>query len=207
MNLARPYSGVAATVDGDVLVALAGTSRPSSGRHVARLVRRGSQAAVNGALDRLVRQGLVHREPAPPAFLYSLNRDHVGYAAVVALADMRAELLGRLRRRLSAWEVPAAHVSMFGSAARADGGTDSDIDLVVIRPRGTEEEEERWREQVAALDEAVLAWTGNDASIVELAETELPRLAAERPPVLDAWRQDAVELAGRPLEALLGGGS
>jgi predicted nucleotidyltransferase len=200
MDLTRPYSGIAATVDGDVLVALARTVRPSTGRQLARQVRRGSQTAVNQALERLVAHGLVHRQAAPPALLYTLNRDHVGYPAVEALASMRAELLRRLRELFARWEIPVVHASMYGSAARADGGTDSDVDLVVVRPRGVAEDDGRWEEQLGALREAVSAWSGNAASIVELPEDELPKLVASDLPVLSEWRRDAVLLAGSSLD-------
>jgi predicted nucleotidyltransferase len=205
MDLSRPYHGIATTLDGDVLAALAGTTRPSSGRQVARLARHGSQPAVNAALDRLVRQGLVHREHAPPAMLYTLNRAHVGFPAVEALAAMRIELLDRLRKLIAGWGLAAAHASLFGSAARADGGVDSDVDLVVVRPRGIDEEDERWRSQLDELRRAVPAWTGNGASIVELPEESLPDVVASNPPVLDSWRRDAVHLAGRSLDQLMGG--
>lgn len=206
MDLSRPYSSIAATVDGDVLVALWRMTRPSTGRHVARLVQRGSQPAVNAALDRLVRQGLVERTSAPPALLYTLNREHVGYPAVEALAGMRSELLRRLRERFASWDVPALHASMFGSAARADGGIDSGVDLVVVRPRHVEEDEPRWQQQVSALRRAVSAWTGNAASIVELAEEAVTDVVARQPVALASWRDDAVELAGRPVAELLGAG-
>ena len=67
MDVSRAYSAVAQTVEGDVLMVLAGTTQPLSGRRVARLAQRGSVAAVAKALDRLVRQGVVLRQEAPPA--------------------------------------------------------------------------------------------------------------------------------------------
>jgi hypothetical protein len=203
MDLSRPYSGIASTVEGDVLVALAATTRPMTGRQVARVVRRGSQPAVNRALNRLAAHGLVNREPAPPAVLYSLNREHVGYAAVEALAGMRTELLRRLREQLVRWEIPAVHVSMFGSAARGDGAASSDVDLAVVRPRGVDEDDEQWQAQLGGLRDAVRSWSGNAASIVELGEETLANAAGADLPVLADWRRDAVQLAGRPLGEVL----
>jgi DNA-binding transcriptional ArsR family regulator len=203
VDLSRPYSGIAPTVDGDVLVALAGTTRPLTGRQVSRLARRGSQTAVNRALDRLTAHGLVRREPAPPAMLYTLNRDHVGYRAVEALAGMRNLLLERLRGRFAQWAIRPVHASMFGSGARADGGVDSDVDIVVVRPRAVDEEDDRWQEQMSGLRTAVSAWSGNAASVVEMAEDELAGFVAANPPVLAEWRGDAVRLAGRSLAATI----
>lgn len=203
MDLSRPHTGIAATIDGDALMALVGADR-LTGRQVARLVRRGSQPAVNTALNRLARQGLVHRESVPPAMLYSLNRDHVGYPAVEALAAMRTEFLSRLRELLAGWETPAVHVSLFGSAARADGDADSDIDLLVIRPRGVVEEDEHWQTQLSRLADSVRAWTGNAASIIELEEGALSSALASGIPALVAWRDDAIVLAGSSVETVIG---
>ena len=92
---------------------------------------------------------------------------------------------------------------MFGSAARADGDASSDIDLLIVRPGDVDEEEPNWRAQVDALGEAVRAWTGNHAGIVELGERDLDDLSRRPPPILTDLRTDAIDLAGRPVRTLL----
>jgi predicted nucleotidyltransferase len=173
-----------------------------TGRQVARLVRRGSQPAVNAALDRLAMHGLVRREEAPPAILHTLNRSHVGAAAVEALAGMRTEFLRRLRSAFASWNVPPVHASLFGSAARADGDVESDIDLLVVRPRGVNEGAPPWRSQVAALQSAVSDWTGNRASIIELPEARV-RPGSRGLDVLSEVQRDGIHLSGQSLDALL----
>jgi hypothetical protein len=66
-----------------------------------------------------------------------------------------------------------------------------------------DEEDERWRTQMARLAEAVHAWTGNRASLIDVAEQDLPSLVDARPPVLDSLRTDAIPLAGVPPAQLL----
>jgi predicted nucleotidyltransferase len=204
MDLSRAYSAVAPTVAGDVLVVLAGTTQPLTGRRVARLARRGSVAAVANALDRLVRQGLVLRQEAPPASLYTLNRQHVAASTVETLARIRTELLDRLRHAFTSWSVPPLHASLFGSAARGDGDVDSDIDIFVVRPAGVDPEDSTWGKQLEDIGDAILGWTGNHAGILDFAERDIEQLRAENRPVLQDLRDDGIDLAGVPLRELLG---
>lgn len=181
---------------GDVLAVLAGTTRPLTGREVARLARRGSPRGVLTALDRLVEQGLVARAEAGRAMLYTLNRDHVAAPAAVALAQLRSEVVERARREVAAWQIAAQHASVFGSFARGDGDVGSDIDLFVVRPAGVSADDADWREQLDRLAERVRAWTGNHASIAEVASDDLARLREDRPLIVDELSADAIALAG-----------
>ena len=203
MDVARPYASIAPGVDGEALVVLARTTAPLTGRQIARLVKRGTSPSVSAALDRLVEQGLVHRQEAGRAYLHTLNRDHIAAPIVESLAGLRTELLRRLRETLENWQPAPFHASMFGSAARADGDTRSDIDLLVIRPADVEEDDTRWRAQVSSLSEVVHAWTGNHAGIAELDEAELQDLRRRPPAILANLRADAIDLAGQPVRALL----
>lgn len=203
MDVARPYSAVVPTVEGDVLVVLAGTTRPLTGRQVAQLVRRGSQKAVSVALERLVEHGVVLREEAGRAYLHALNRDHLAAPAVELLAAMRSELLRRLRGKLSGWSPAPVHASLFGSAARGDGDTHSDVDLLVVRPEGVNEEDRAWRTQVEDLAKAVLSWTGNHPGIAELSAAEFRKLPASSPPIVADLRDDGIDLAGTPIRTAL----
>jgi len=200
MNVARPYSAVSPSLDGDVLVALSRTTRPLTGRRVAEMLAYGSPDGVQKALDRLVDQGIVRREPAGRALMHTLNRDHLAAPAVEALATMRSDLLRRLRTALSSWSPPAVHASLFGSTARGDGDVDSDIDIFVVRPDPVDEEDPRWREQRERLAADVLTWTGNHAALVESSEGQLSEMARSGAPILDALRRDAISLGGTPLE-------
>lgn len=203
VDMARPYSAVVPSLDGDVLAALAGTTRPLTGRQVAKLVRRGSQKAVSVALERLVDQGVVLREEAGRAYQHVLNREHLAAPAVEILATLRTELLRRLRERFAQWSPAPYHASMFGSVARGGGDMESDVDLLVVRPDDVDDEDRVWRAQVDGLSEAVRAWTGNYAAIVELAESEFRGLPAQRPSILDDLRTDGIDLAGVSLRRAL----
>jgi predicted nucleotidyltransferase len=203
VDLARPYRAVTGGVDAEVLVALLRTNRPMTGREVAARVDSAGHETVRNVLERLVEHGIVERQPAGRAFLHTLNRRHLGAEAVARLSGMRSELWARFRATLAEWEVPAVHASVFGSAIRGDGGLDSDIDLLLVRPATISEEDRRWRDQISGLEDDVRAWTGNHLSLIEQGEAELDQLVASKAPVLKALDADALDLAGTPLRRLL----
>ena len=66
---------------------------------------------------------------------------------------------------------------MFGSAARGDGDTSSDVDLLMVDPDDIDPEDPRWRQQLHEFASAVERWTGNHAGISEIGEKELRPLA------------------------------
>jgi predicted nucleotidyltransferase len=204
MDISRPYSSIAPTIEGDVLVVLAGTTGQMTGRQVSRLVRRGSQPAVNAALNRLVTQGLVRRAEAPPAFLYSLNREHLACPAVEVLANLREEFIARLQRAFDGWDPRPVHASLFGSAARGDGDEDSDIDIFLVRPVHVDEENETWQRQADELRTAVEAWTGNPVSVIEFVDK---RVVAMAPDALAPMLADGILLSGAKLADLAGAAS
>src|SRR5687768_219497 len=181
MDLARPHTAVVPTLDGEILILLAGTTRPLTGRQIARLARAGSQAGINRSLQRLVSHGLVLAQEAGSALLYQLNRAHLAAGAVESLASMRAALKSRLKAAIGGWRIKPVHASLYGSAARGDGDLDSDIDLFVVRPRAVPEEEATWRDQLHRLEQDVTLWTGNRASVAEVPERELRRWRPSRP--------------------------
>jgi predicted nucleotidyltransferase len=157
-------------------------------------------------LNRLADHGLVDRQEAGRALLYTLNRDHLAAPAVSVLAGMRSELLRRLRELLVGWDVAPVHVSLFGSTARGEGSTDSDIDLFVVRSDDVSEDDPGWRRQLDQLANQVARWTGNHAGIVEVAESETKQLGKKNPPIVKELRSDSIAASGPEITALLGSG-
>ena len=186
-----------------MLVALAGTEMPLTGRDVVRLVDRRSPSAVAAALDRLVQHGLVRRQHAGRAYLHSLNRKHLAAHAVELLAEMRTALRDRLRNLVQGWEQASVHLSIFGSAARGDGDLGSDIDLFLVRPDDINVDDPLWRGQVRDLEIQVEDWTGNAAEIHEIDHDDLRQFVHEAPPVLRELRADAIDVCGTRLYELL----
>lgn len=202
MDVAKPFAALSDSVDADVLVALAGSALPRSGREVARQAGR-SNTGVQHALERLVEHGLVDRVETGRTYLYTLNWDHLLASAVERMAEASSELIVRLREAIGAWEIPPVHASMFGSAARGDGNVDSDIDLFLVRPEQADAGDYVWGRQVGELAEEVKSWTGNNAGIAEVSEDELSKLPVDQPHLVECLRRDAVDLVGAPARRLL----
>lgn len=203
MDMGNPTAAITPTLDGPVLSVLAGTTRPLTGRAIARLVPHGSQKGVQLVLNRLTEQGIVSRQDAGQASLYELNRDHLAAPAAVALAGLRAGLFERLRNELATWRVRPHHASVFGSVARADGDVASDVDMFIVRPKATVEDNPIWRAQLDRLAREVRAWTGNEAAIVEVSVEDIDRLRAKRPKVVHELERDGIDISGRKLRTLL----
>lgn len=203
MDLSRPHAPITHRLDSAVLLVLAGTTRPLTGREVARLAPEGTQPGIWKALQRLVDQGLVRRAEAGSASLYSLNREHLAAPIAESLAGLRSELLQRLRDELRSWPIAPEHASLFGSAARRDGDTSSDIDVLVVRPAEVDEDDPAWRQQLDRLADRIYAWTGNRAALAEIATSRATELRIARPAIVDELEQDGVHLAGKQLDDTL----
>ena len=203
MDVSAPYQAVVPTLDGAVLTTLARLNGPITGRQAHHLAGVGSEAGVRNALNRLVAQGTVLTSQAGSAWLYEVNREHVAWPAVAALAGIRGEFLSRLRARLGEWSIRARSAALFGSAAREDGDAGSDIDLLLIRQDRTDPDDPVWAEQIAQLKADIAAWTGNHAQVYELDADGLSRHIAADQPIVAEWRRDAITLAGAELRNLL----
>jgi predicted nucleotidyltransferase len=81
-------------------------------------------------------------------------------------------------------------VGVFGSAARRDGGGDSDIDLLVVSDSVDA------AELAAELAAHTERWTGNSTHVVTVGSKDLRRMRRAREPILVAWEHDLVVIVG-----------
>ena len=203
VDMARPYTAVCPTLDGDVLRVLAGTSRGLTGREVAAMTGRRSHSGVLDVLHRLTKHGLVTRVELNRAYLFALNRQHVAVRAVELLMGLRGELFEDIRDAMDMWQIPPVHASVFGSAARGDGDVDSDIDLLIVRPPQIAHDEPRWQTQMDGLRKLIEGWTGNQAAIVDRSQKELTELQEQQRPIIAELLSDAIAVNGPDIATLL----
>lgn len=196
MDVAQPWTAITSPLLGSVLAVLARTTQPLTGREVHRLSGVGSQEGVRQVLRRLTTHGWVISLEKPGTSLFTLNRAHLAIPAVEVLTSMRSRLIERIRQAVAGWKRQPVHLSVFGSMARGDGGTDSDIDLLLVRPDDVDPLDPEWDTQVGTLREAIRGWTGNYASFMEHSHAEFRSLLAADPPLLREWKQDAILIMG-----------
>jgi predicted nucleotidyltransferase len=194
MDLRRPLRVLAPTLDADILAVLARADVGMTGRAIERETG-GSHGGITSALARLVKEGIVEVERIGAAHLYRLNRDHLAAPCIERLAAIPLEFIERLRKTIEAWEIHPAAAVLFGSAARGEAGTESDIDILVVRPTGVDPDAPEWREQLIGLDASATSWTGNDTRVLEYEEDEVAR-AGKRDAVLIEAAEEGIELFG-----------
>lgn len=197
MDLAHPLAVVTPTLDAHVLHALASTTNWSSGAQVHRMARTGSQDGVRRTLIRLVDQGVVLARSQPPSTLYTLNRDHVAAPHIIALSLLRAEIISRITDAVVSESPNLVHASLFGSFARGEASTGSDIDVLVV------EESAEPSTTVERLSSDIPRWTGNPAHVVAATWDTIRAMVAADDPLVASWRVDHVHLAGVRLPDLL----
>jgi predicted nucleotidyltransferase len=203
MDFRRPFTVVTPTLDGDVLSTLATADVEFSGRELARRTGHGSTEGVRRAADRLATEGVVLRRAAGGAHLYRLNRDHVAAGWIEGLATLPEQLIDRLRTVIAGWDEAASLAFVFGSVARRQATSSSDLDILIVRRRDCDPDSDMWRSQLVDLQQAATALTGNDTRVLEIGEEDLGGGRIE--PVLEDVLREGIELLGsrRKLQRLV----
>ncbi|WP_081608558.1 nucleotidyltransferase domain-containing protein [Crystallibacter crystallopoietes] len=150
-----------------------------------------SLAGVRKALSRLTEQGLVLERASGRTHSYRLNRNHLVAEAVMAAASAKSRLLQRMRDEIDSWEFAPLAVIIFGSAARNEMRTNSDIDVFVALPDTVDEDSAE--DLITDLAGKISAWTGNDVRPLVYREHEI------RPaPIFESILHEGLVVAGQP---------
>jgi DNA-binding MarR family transcriptional regulator len=198
MDFRRPVEVLIPDAQGRILGVLARTTEELTLTTLADLSGV-SLAHVARVVPRLVELGVVERREVPPAVLVRLAPDNLAARALLRLADLRHALLDELSE--SARDLDPAPVSMtlFGSFARGDDDAVSDIDVVVVRPSSTDEDDPAWTESTARWEAHARRISGNAVSLIEVGEDEVPKLMRSRRPLWQSIRREGAVLQGTPL--------
>ncbi len=93
-------------------------------------------------------------------------------------------------------------VIVFGSFARSEAGTDSDIDVVVVRPAEVDEDDDAWAESIEAWRRDVRRLTGNPVEVLEVSADEAASKVAGRSQVWADIRRDGRVVHGLDIDEL-----
>lgn len=162
MRLQNPFAAVSTTgLDSQILTVLARTEQYLTVQQIHSLLpEAGSLAGVRHPVARLVDHGTVTERKAGRTTAYALNRKHLLIGPILQIANAKQELLDRAAHQISQWQIQPLIVQLFGSAARNEMDTDSDVDLFLVMPDEASPDEVDM--QVDELAEQMSLWTGND---------------------------------------------
>ncbi len=91
---------------------------------------------------------------------------------------------------MAGWDNPPTRARLFGSTARADGDTSSDVDILIIhRDLAAPLESE-----MESLRAAVRRWTGNHAQLVTVSESTWTQMTRDADPLVGSLRRDGIDL-------------
>lgn len=177
-----------------------------TGRSLARAL--GEQPKqVLSALRLLWQAGLLVRKAAPPAHLYSLNRDHyLVREALLPAFQAEARWLDALGQQLQHVGGKAVEsVLLFSSLSRsttvADTGSDVDVAVLVDQPVHVE----HVRRALGAVQAAFHEQFGHAVSPIVLSLDQFRKRLRRRDPLVRNMLRDGEVLAGRPVAELIGG--
>jgi predicted nucleotidyltransferase len=201
VDFTRPVEAVVPDAQGRILAVLCRTSAELNLRTLADLSGV-SLAHAARVVPRLVELGMVDRREVPPSVLVRIVPEHLAVRPLIALARLRDSLLDELRQSAKRIRPAPANITLFGSVARGDGDAASDLDLVIVRAAGVEEEDAMWERTVATYLERIARVSGNPVNRIDASIDEVPRLVRSRAELWRAVRSEGITLAGRSFDDL-----
>ena len=201
VDFVRPVQTVIPGAQGRIVAVLAETSAELNLRTVARLSGV-SLAHASRVMPVLVDLGMVERREAPPSALFRFVPDNVAARAITALTRTRETVLADMASGVARLDRPPVSVVAFGSFARGEADSESDIDIVVVRPRDVPEDDPPWREGLDRWRDHVGRVTGNRVELLEISESEVSQRLRSRKPLWVGIQRDGILVFGSPLAEL-----
>ena len=203
MDFRRPVQSVIPGAQGRILAVLAETTAYLNLRTIALLAGT-SPAQASRILPELVRSGLVERREAPPSVLFRLVDDNFGSRVVRALSRSRETVLFELGSQAETLDPSPVSVIVFGSFARGEAEADSDLDVLFVRPKDMNDDDDRWAAAVEGWRQFARRLTGNRVEVVETSESSVGRFLRSHKTLWADIARDGVVVYGKSLEGLRG---
>ncbi len=205
MNFRKPIEEVIPGAQGKLLNVFAHTSTNLSTSTAARLSGV-SLAQASRILPELARLGILERTNVPPSITYCFIPDNLASKAISLLSQLREIAIDELRKLALAKVDPSVSLVLFGSFARGEADSESDIDVLLVHPDDSQEIE-GWSEGVEEWRHCAQLLTGNEVQLMAVNRSEIDRLLCSGRPVwLDILR-DGIAISGKSLDELQSGAS
>ena len=200
MNLAEPSDVAMSRATAAVLRVVIGAEASFSIRQISRVANIAFPQALR-IVNHESARGLILIEQVGRSKMCRFNRAHLAAGAVVELLTLRDRIIQVIKDEISAWITKPIHASLFGSAARGEGGPESDLDVLIIRP--DEVPENQWEEQKYLSGLRLETKTGNTVSWFDISLTELKTAYKAAEPIFSEWKRDGISLSESSLSDLL----
>jgi len=193
MRLQNPFASLStAGLDSQVLTVLARSNQYLTIQQIHQLLpETGSLAGVRHPISRLVAQGTVLERVTGRTSGYALNKDHLLIEPILQIANAKKTLIERISETITSWSHQPLTVQLFGSAARNDMETESDIDILFVFDESTDDQETDTN--INHLTQQVSRWTGNDVRPLVYSESEV-----EPAPIFDSVLREGIPISGNP---------
>lgn len=200
MDYIRPVEALIPGAQGRILGALARAGAPVNLRTLAQLSGI-SPGQASRVLPGLVELGVVRRTEVPPSALFELPDRSFGARLIRELSDAHGALLQELRTTAVKLRPAPASVVLFGSATTGAARATSDIDVLIVRPADSVDED-AWTTSLINWVTRIREFSGNPMNLVEESEADIPRLLSSRRSLWETIRRQGILLAGKPLDEL-----
>jgi predicted nucleotidyltransferase len=179
VDYTRPVQALIPGTQGKILGVLTGTTAQLNLTTISRLAGV-SPAQASRVLPELVHLGLVERVEAPPSALFRLMDENVVGGLVRSMADLGYLALKAVGDSVALQKSRPELVIVFGSFARGEADADSDLDLVIVRPAGIDDDDSAWAESIVTLSQDVARALGNPVNTLEVSANDLERRLKSR---------------------------
>lgn len=197
MDYLSPIEAVIPGAQGRVLRVLANTQQELTMRSVASLARVSVGQTAN-VLRRLTALGLVERRNSGSAALVRLARENEAVLTLLRLNGLRDFVLSRLKQEAATIQPSPASLVVFGSFARGEARSGSDIDVLVVDPPGLSSEvEQGWEDGLAAWADAASCQAGNPVNLLRMSLDEFHDFKDRSESLWSEIQRDGVLIAGR----------
>ena len=202
MDFVHPVRAVIPGAQGRVLAVLAETTADLNLRTLARLAGV-SVAQASRVMPDLVELGLVERREVPPSSQFRLNHENVAARAILDLARSRDTALHRIGTAVDSLPLSPTSIIVFGSFARGEADTKSDLDVVVVRPDEIAEDDDAWAAGVEHWRSEARAITGNRVEVLEVSHHEVRARLAGKTSLWSDVARDGVTVHGLTIDELM----